>query len=54
MKIWANRHFGFRFELRGYWANTDEDENDCAVCPGDDLDDDLFQGQARVGLIVSF
>ena len=54
VKIWANRHFGFRFEGRGYWANTDEDENDCAICPGDDLDDDLFQGQARVGLIVSF
>ncbi len=54
VKIWVHRHFGFRLELRGYWANTDQDGNDCGICPGDDLDDDLFQGQARFGLIVSF
>jgi hypothetical protein len=52
-KLWANHHFGFRFELRGFWANTGNDDG-CALCVWDAFDDDLFQTEARIGLIGRF
>ena len=53
MKVWAVRNFGFRFELRSFWANTGDDDS-CWGCFWDKFDNDLFQTEARVGLIVRF
>jgi len=53
LKVWANKHLGFRFELRGFWANTGDADN-CDVCFWDEFDEDLFQGEARVGIIARF
>lgn len=53
VKVWANPHVGFRFELRGYWADT-ADADSCDVCVWDEFDDDLYQTEARIGLVVRF
>lgn len=53
LKVWANHHLGFRFELRGFWADTGNSDA-CALCVWDKFDNDLFQGEARIGVIARF
>ncbi len=58
-KLYFSPHVGLRFDLRGYWTNTDREEDDW---DWDDCDDDCWYGdwddltqtQASVGLIVAF
>jgi len=50
VKIWANHHVGFRFELRGFWGNINQDND----WPSGNWDKDLYQGEAKVGLVIRF
>ena len=50
IKVWAHRHVGFRFELRGYWANFETGDADW----WDEIGDGFYQGQVRVGVVVRF
>jgi hypothetical protein len=56
VKVFFSRNVGFRFEARGYWTDLGgDDEDDCFRC--DDFDDQsegLYQGEASVGLVLSF
>jgi opacity protein-like surface antigen len=58
IKLQVSEHVGFRFEGRGYWTNTDTDDWDdwWDECDDDcwDGDDDLLQGEVKVGLILTF
>lgn len=50
IKVWAHRNIGFRFELRGYWANFETGDTDW----WDEFGDAFVQGEARVGVVVRF
>lgn len=56
VKVFLNRNIGLRFEGRGFWTNTTKNENHC--CNGGYYDyyynDDLYQGEALVGVIFAF
>jgi opacity protein-like surface antigen len=58
VKVRFSDHVGFRFEARGYWANTDTNEWDDWWDECDhgcwDGDDDLVQAEVKAGLILSF
>jgi outer membrane protein with beta-barrel domain len=47
VKVFVNQHFGFRFEGRLYWIDTDESDDTFSVS-------DLVQGEATVGAIFAF
>lgn len=51
VKVWANRHVGFRFEGRGFWTNTSDQGDDWDFW---NYDNDLYQGEIRAGLIIAF
>lgn len=61
-KVPITDHFGFRFELRGFW--TDTDKGDCHWYEDDEYcwddwhnwngDDDLVQGEVKVGFVFRF
>jgi hypothetical protein len=58
-KIFFNRNLGVRIEGRGYWADLGGGNfDDCAYyddyCYGYNYDDDLYQFEGSVGLILSF
>ena len=57
-KGFFSRNVGIRLDGRGYWVNLDTD-NECSRCDDwdDDYwenDDDMFQGEASVGLAIAF
>lgn len=56
LKLYVNRHLGFRFEGRFYWVDTEDDDNDFDDDHWDwnEADGDLFQGEATVGVIFAF
>jgi opacity protein-like surface antigen len=51
LKVWLNDHVGFRFEARGFWTDLSSAE-DWEFW--DEYDDDLYQGEVKVGLAISF
>lgn len=51
VKIWVNPHLGFRFEGRGFWTDTDDRDDEWEFW---NYDDDLYQGEVKVGLIIAF
>jgi hypothetical protein len=54
VKIYFDRHFGVRFEGRGYWTQLDEDR-DRRCCRRRDYDDDyLYQVEGTAGLILAW
>lgn len=54
VKVFLNRNIGLRFEGRGYWTNTTKDETRCCYDGDYYYSDDLYQGEALVGLIIAF
>jgi opacity protein-like surface antigen len=52
VKVWINNHVGFRFEGRGYWTDLGSSEDEWEFWDG--YDDDLYQGEVKVGLVISF
>lgn len=48
VKYFVNRNFGFRFEGRGFWTNTDNPDYFF------DEDEDFIQGEGRFGIIIAF
>jgi hypothetical protein len=52
LKIWLNNHVGFRFEGRGFWTDLGSSEEDWEFW--EEYDDDLYQGEVKVGLVISF
>lgn len=55
VKIFVNRHLGFRFEGRGFVTELSDEDDDryCNRCY-DDEDNNFTQGEARAGLILRF
>ena len=51
VKIWANPHLGFRFEGRGFWTDTDDRDDEWEFW---EYNDDMYQVEVRVGLIIAF
>jgi hypothetical protein len=54
VKLFVNRNFGFRFEARGYWTDTEDDEDDFDDRWDWQADGDLYQGEATAGVIFAF
>lgn len=64
VKVFLSKNIGLRFEGRGYWTDTAEDNwNDCCYAKGmkpshDNYDyyynNDLYQGEMMVGVIFAF
>ena len=52
VKVWINNHVGFRFEGRGYWTDLGSAEDEWQFW--DEYDDDLYQAEVKVGLVISF
>ena len=44
--MFVNRSFGFRFEARGYWTDTEDDDDDFDDRWDWQADGDLYQGEA--------
>lgn len=59
-KVYLTDHVGIRVDLRAFWTNLDRDSWDWDDCDFDDdcwdaaWDDDLFQTELTVGLVLSF
>lgn len=52
VKVFVNRHLGFRFEARAYWIDTeDEEDDDFDVW---EWDGDMYQGEATAALVLAF
>jgi hypothetical protein len=54
VKVFVNRTLGFRFEARGYWTDTEDDEDDFEDRWDWQADGDLYQGEATAGVILAF
>lgn len=56
VKVFFNDHFGLRLDGRALWADLDEFDydNDCCTRRRDNGDNDLFQGEATIGLTFKF
>jgi len=59
VKVFFSRNIGLRFEGRGYWADLGGDDfGDCDrhgnYCYDYNYDQDLYQFEGAVGLIISF
>ena len=54
LKLNFNQHLGLRLEGRGYYTVLESDNNGCCHNDYDWNYVDLFQGEARVGLIIKF
>ena len=53
VKVPLNRNLGLRVEGRGYFTSLGDDENRCNRCSST-YNHDLYQGEANVGLVISF
>ena len=49
LKVFANRHLGFRLEVRGFWTDIASGEHIL-----DNPGDDLYQGEVKLGVVVRF
>lgn len=58
IKAMFAEHVGFRFDVRGFFTNVDDDHDCCWDDDYDDYDwdgdDDLWQGEVSAGLVISF
>ncbi|HVS03983.1 MAG TPA: outer membrane beta-barrel protein [Thermoanaerobaculia bacterium] len=52
VKVFVNRHVGFRFEGRFFWTDTNDDDDFFDDDWGLDYGDDLYQGEVTVGLVL--
>jgi hypothetical protein len=52
LKVPFNRNVGLRVEARGYFTSLGDNES-CRRCY-DDYNNDLYQGETNVGLVISF
>lgn len=53
VKVPLSRNIGLRFEARGYYTATGNNDDRCSVCRYD-YNRDLYQGETNVGLVISF
>ena len=53
VKVPINRNMGLRVEGRGYFTSLGGNDDRCSRCY-DDYNHDLYQGEANVGLVISF
>lgn len=53
VKVPLNRNVGLRVEGRGYFTSLGEHDDRCTRCRSD-YGRDLYQGEANVGLVISF
>jgi len=53
VKVPLSRNIGLRFEARGYYTATGNNDDRCSHCQYD-YNHDLYQGETNVGLVISF
>jgi hypothetical protein len=54
VKVPISRNIGVRVEGRGYYTSLGNYDDNCRSCYYDDYGRDLYQGEANVGLVISF
>lgn len=53
VKVPINRNLGLRVEGRGYFTSLGSNDDRCSRCTSD-YNHDLYQGEANVGLVITF
>lgn len=54
VKVPIADNLGFRFETRGFFTSTDETDDDCYYGCYWNENRDFYQGEAAIGLVISF